>query len=89
MGSANWTRRSASDHLEMGMWTTNPGMVEAALEFVAGVVMESLPLGAERPAAPPGFRPAEWDDQAFREYFAEHVADPPDDDLPDDYVPED
>ena len=72
-GSANWTGRSATQHLEMGAFTTDPAFIEGCLDYVSRVVLESEPLGSKHPTKQPEMQPIEWDDEAFHDYFAEFV----------------
>ncbi len=71
-GSANWTHPAARQHLEMGAFTTDRAFVQACLDFVSGVVLESEPLGSTSPVSTPEMQRVRFDDEAFAEYLAEY-----------------
>ena len=66
MGSANWTHQ-AHQHLEFGVWITDPALAESALEFIADLVKVSEPLPSQAVSPIPEFVEGEWDDNAFAE----------------------
>lgn len=71
-GSANWTIPAARQHLEMGAVTTDHAFVQACLDYVSRVVLESEPLGSTAPTLTPNMQPVRFDDEAFAEYQAEY-----------------
>lgn len=66
LGSANWTA-NAPAHLEFGLWSSDPELVRASLEFLRDVVRVSEPFGSTAPRPEPEFVDADWDDDAFAE----------------------
>jgi len=70
MGSANWTTASAY-HLESGLWTTDPALLEAAFDYITAVIKISEPADSQAVHPSPEPVQAEWDDAAFAEVLAE------------------
>jgi len=70
MGSANWTTASAY-HLESGLWTTDPALLEAAFDYITAVIKISEPADSQAVHPSPELVQAEWDDAAFAEVLAE------------------
>jgi hypothetical protein len=70
LGSANWTKASAY-HLEFGLWTTDPALLEAALDYITAVIKISEPADSHAVQPSPELVQAEWDDAAFAEVLAE------------------
>ena len=66
IGSANWTA-SAASHLEFGLWTTDPELVQVSFEFLTDVIRLSEPIDSTSPSPDPEFHEVAWDDEAFRE----------------------
>ena len=66
LGSANWTQYSRS-HLEVGLWSSDQSLMEAAVEFIMAVVKISEPFGAGPGGPQPQFVEGEWDDAAMAE----------------------
>lgn len=62
-GSANWTKRATS-HLEIGTWTRDPALVDAALNFVSAVIRFSEPVESTFVQPEPNLvpvDPGEWE----------------------------
>jgi len=78
LGSANWTEPSTS-HIEFGLWSDDEKLAEAALQFFCDLVRFSEPYDTATAGPSPELVAADWDDEAFGEYVAEH---------PDAYDPE-
>ncbi|MFD2422395.1 hypothetical protein [Amycolatopsis pigmentata] len=70
LGSANWTQ-GAVDHLEFGLWTGEQQLVEHTFQFLLDMLKFSEPLETTHDNPQPELGDAEWDDDAFAEYFAE------------------
>jgi hypothetical protein len=73
MGSANWTQ-AARGHIEFGLWSSDPDLVLHNYEYLLSLLRFSEPRGATAIGPEPELVSAVWDDDAFREYFAEHPA---------------
>jgi hypothetical protein len=71
MGSANWTRQ-ARNHIEFGLWSTDPDLVQHNYEYLLSLLKFSEPRGASAIGPEPELVSAVWDDAAFAEYWAEH-----------------
>jgi hypothetical protein len=71
MGSANWTHASRR-HIEFGMWSSDPDLVRHNYEYLLSLLTFSERRGATTIGPEPELVSAVWDDDAFREYFAEH-----------------
>jgi len=71
MGSANWTQ-AARRHIEFGVWSSDPDLVRHDYEYLLSLLTFSEPRGAATIGPEPELVSAVWDDDAFREYFAEH-----------------
>ncbi|MFC9694333.1 hypothetical protein ACFTSF_37665 [Kribbella sp. NPDC056951] len=71
MGSANWTYASVQ-HVEFGLWSTDPKLVQRNYTYLLRLLQFSETQGSKAPGPQPELVPASWDDEAFREYFAEH-----------------
>jgi hypothetical protein len=71
MGSANWTQ-AARNHIEFGLWSTDPDLVQHNYEYLLSLLTFSEPRGASSIGPEPELVSAVWDDVAFAEYFAEH-----------------
>jgi hypothetical protein len=74
LGSANWTKGSIQ-HLEFGLWTTDPSLVEQSFGFVLDVIRFSEPFNTAADHPEPELIGAEWDEEAFREAAAEMALD--------------
>lgn len=74
LGSANWTW-SASGHLEYGIWCDDPTLIDHNRRFLADVLRFSEPWESATEGPQPQLVDIEFDDDAFREYVAEHGAD--------------
>ncbi|WP_164701519.1 hypothetical protein [Modestobacter sp. KNN46-3] len=68
LGSANWTA-AAQSHLEFGLWTDDPELMDANRRFLLDVI--SQPLDSVTDGPEPELRDSDWDNQAFAEYVAE------------------
>jgi hypothetical protein len=81
-GSANWTE-GASDHLEFGMWSDDEAICKTALAFMRSVITASEGVTSEAPGPLPDLAAGVWDDDAFRDYLAEHrdAYDPDDEEI--------
>lgn len=77
LGSANWTR-AAAQHLEFGLWSSDPQLVRATLDFLRDVIRVAEPLHSTAASPTPQYVDAEWDDDAFREAARELGPDGPD-----------
>lgn len=77
LGSANWTV-SASRHLEYGIWCDDPALMGNTRQFLVDVLRFSEAAGSAAIGPEPQLVDIEFDDDAFREYVAEHGADPDD-----------
>ena len=73
IGSANFTKSSRAS-LEMGMWTTDPGMLAAARQWLLSLVAISEPLGTGSDSMQPEFVPVEYDHDAMVDYMREVAA---------------
>ncbi len=71
MGSANWTEASRK-HVEHGMWSTDPALVFNNYDYLCSLIALSENLGSVNPEPTPEFVAAVWDDDAFKEHFAEY-----------------
>jgi hypothetical protein len=71
MGSANWTH-SARQHIEFGLWSDDQQLVDHNYRYLLSLLAFSEPRGAATAGPEPELLSAIWDDDAFREYFAEH-----------------
>ncbi|MEJ3741750.1 hypothetical protein WEI85_00410 [Actinomycetes bacterium KLBMP 9797] len=71
VGSANWTQ-AARRHIEFGVWSSDPDLVQHNYEYLLSLLTFSEPRGAATIGPEPELVSAVWDDDAFREYFAEH-----------------
>lgn len=71
MGSANWTQ-AARRHIEFGVWSSDPDLVRHNYEYLLSLLTFSEPRGAATIGPEPELVSAMWDEDAFREYFAEH-----------------
>lgn len=78
LGSANWTK-GAAQHLEFGLWTTDPDLVDSTFQFVVDVIRFSEPFDTATDHPEPELVAAEWDEDAFREAAAEMALDHGDD----------
>lgn len=74
LGSANWTK-GATQHLEFGLWTTDPSLVDYTFQFVLDVIRFSEPFDTTTDHPEPELVDAEWDEGAFREAAAEMALD--------------
>ncbi len=70
LGSANWTR-AARNHLEIGLWSKEPALVEKCYDFVLSVLKFSEPSDAPSPTPTRDLLDADWDDAGFAEYLAD------------------
>lgn len=68
IGSANFTKSSRAS-LEMGMWTTDPGMLAAARQWLLSLVAISEPLGTGSDSVQPELVPVEYDHNAMVDYM--------------------
>jgi hypothetical protein len=71
MGSANWTQ-AARRHIEFGMWSSDPDLVRHNYEYLLSLLRFSEPRGAMTIGPEPELVAAEWDNDAFWEYYREH-----------------
>jgi hypothetical protein len=71
MGSANWTY-AAREHIEFGLWSTDPNLVERNYEHLLSLLAFSEQRGASTISPEPDLVSAVWDDAAFAEYLFEH-----------------
>jgi hypothetical protein len=71
MGSANWTT-AARRHIEFGVWSADRDLVKHNYEYLLRLLTFSEQRGAATIGPEPELVSAVWDDEAFREYFAEH-----------------
>jgi hypothetical protein len=71
IGSANFTESSRRG-LEMGHWTSDADLMDAARRFLLHLVALSEPLGAGPDILDPELEPVVYDDDAIREYLREH-----------------
>jgi hypothetical protein len=71
MGSANWTQQ-ARNHIEFGLWSIDPDLVQRNYEYLLSLLKFSEPRGASTIGPEPELVSAVWDDVAFAEYWAEH-----------------
>lgn len=83
LGSANWTMAGRS-HIEFGLWSTDPQLVERTFKYLESLLTFSEPRGSSTAGPEPQLVSAVWDNEAFYEYLAEHAPDPADGDSPDD-----
>jgi len=77
IGSANWSKVSAR-HTEVGVWIDDRELAEVSLDFVAGLILKSEPLGSRAQRPRPEFARADLDDDAFADYAAQFDLDDPD-----------
>lgn len=70
VGSANFTKSSRGG-LEMGLWTSEPDLMEAARHYLMALVAMSEPLGQGPDLLTPDLIPVQYDDDAFAEYLAD------------------
>lgn len=75
LGSANWTE-AADKHLELGVWIDDADLAERCLGFLTDLVTFSEPFESATAGPEPDLVPAEYDDEAFREYLDEWRAEP-------------
>lgn len=73
IGSANFTESSRRG-LEMGLWTTDRHLMDAARRFLLHLVGLSEPLGAGPDMLDPELQPVVYDDEAFLEHLREQEA---------------
>lgn len=73
VGSANFTRNSRSS-LEMGMWTSDPGMLATARQWLLSLIAISEPLGTGSDSMQPELVPVDYDHDAMVEYMREAAA---------------
>jgi hypothetical protein len=71
MGSTNGTQ-AARRRIEFGVWSSDPDLVRHNCEYLLSLLTFSEPRGAPTIGPEPELVSAVWDDDAFREYFAEH-----------------
>lgn len=71
MGSANWTEASRG-HVEHGIWSTGPALVVNNYDYLCSLIVLSENFGSASPEPTPEFVAAVWDDDAFKEHFAEY-----------------
>jgi hypothetical protein len=71
MGSANWTEQ-ARKHIEFGLWSDDQQLVDHNYRYLLSILRLSEPRGAATVGPEPDLVSANWDDEAFREYLAEH-----------------
>jgi hypothetical protein len=71
IGSANFTRTSRSS-LEMGLWTAEPSMMQAARKFLLSLIAMSEPLGSGPNIPEPQLQQVTYDDAAFSQYLADN-----------------
>ena len=71
MGSANWTYASRR-HIEFGLWSREPDLVRRNYEYLLSLLTFSEQRGAATIGPEPELVSAVWDNDAFREYLAEH-----------------
>jgi hypothetical protein len=69
IGSANFTR-SSREGLEMGLWTSDQRLMEAARQYLLALITLSEPLGEGPDELTRDLSPVEFDDAAFAEYVA-------------------
>lgn len=74
LGSANWTKASVQ-HLEFGLWTTDPSLMKRTFQFVLDIIRLSEPFDTATDHPEPELIAAEWDEEAFREAAAEMAHD--------------
>lgn len=74
IGSANWTQ-AARNHIEFGMWSTDPDLVRHNYDYLLSLVRFSEPRGAASIGPEPELVSAVWDHAAFASYFAEYCGD--------------
>lgn len=70
VGSANFTRSSRSS-LEMGVWLSDPHLIDAARRFLLTLISQSEPLGRGPDEPDPELLPVEYDNAAFMAYAEE------------------
>jgi hypothetical protein len=70
MGSANWTSFAPS-HLEFGIWSDDPELLNRNQGFLLDMLRFSQPLDSTTAGPEPELVDANWDDAAFAEYAAE------------------
>jgi hypothetical protein len=71
MGSANWSYNTRN-HIEIGMWSNDPDLVGHNHRYLLSLLTFSEPRGATSIGPEPELVSAVWDDEAFRDYFADH-----------------
>ncbi len=71
LGSANWTEAS-TNHIEFGLWSDDEKLVDATLDFFCDLVRFSERYEEAAAGPSPELVAADWDDEAFAEYVAEH-----------------
>jgi hypothetical protein len=71
MGSANWTY-AARRNIEFGVWSSDSELVRHNYEYLLSLLKFSEPRRATAIGPEPELVSAVWDNDAFREYFAEH-----------------
>ncbi|MPZ26515.1 MAG: hypothetical protein GEV12_08665 [Micromonosporaceae bacterium] len=71
MGSANWSYNTRN-HIEFGMWSNDPDLVRHNHQYLLSLLTFSEPRGATSIGPEPELVSAVWDDEAFRDYFADH-----------------
>ncbi|MEP7194323.1 MAG: hypothetical protein ABI903_15850 [Actinomycetota bacterium] len=70
VGSPNFTTSSRAS-LEMGMWTSDPAMLNAARDWLLALIEMSEPLEFGSDHLEPEYLPVDYDDAAIREYMSE------------------
>lgn len=70
VGSANFTANSRQS-LEMGLWTTEPELLEAARDWLLRLVANSEPLRSASDDSSPELVPVDYDEVAIAEYLRE------------------
>jgi hypothetical protein len=70
MGSANWTQ-AARTHIEFGVCSSDSALVHHNYEYLLSLLTFSEPRGATSIGPTPELVSATWDNDAFREYFAD------------------
>lgn len=63
----------SASHIEFGLWSDDEKLTEAALEFFCDLVRFSEPYEAATAGPSPELVAADWDNEAFAEYVAEHA----------------
>jgi hypothetical protein len=84
MGSANWTN-NARQHIEHGMWSTDPALVRHNYKYLLDLLSFSEPRGVTTVGPEPELVSAVFDDQAFFDYLRAYPDEGDPDPEPDDH----